>query len=208
MLAAHLALIWAVPGTPAREVALAQRQALVIHVLAALTPQPSLAMPAAAPPSRPRAPAPHALQAAHAAPSTSLTATLPITPSAQPADEPPAPSPQPASVDTLPASTQALLPAAPAAVAAELTVVCHDRVAPAYPPEARRRGEIGLVVVRVELDERGRVAATQIERSSGHATLDQAALQAVQVWRCTPPTHDGRATRGVAVQPFNFTLGP
>ena len=37
--------------------------------------------------------------------------------------------------------------------------------------------------------------------------LDDAALRAVQAWRCTPPTRHGLPARGVAMQPFNFSLG-
>lgn len=91
-------------------------------------------------------------------------------------------------------------------MAAELAVVCAERAAPSYPAEARQRGETGLVVVRVEIDERGWVASARIERSSGHVALDQAALHAVQAWRCTPPTRHGLPARGVALQPFNFSI--
>ncbi len=95
----------------------------------------------------------------------------------------------------------------PVAMAAELAVVCAERAPPSYPVESRQRGETGLVVVRVEIDERGWVAAARVERSSGHAALDDAALRAVQAWRCTPPTRHGLPARGVAMQPFNFSLG-
>lgn len=93
------------------------------------------------------------------------------------------------------------------AMAAELAVVCNERVAPTYPAGARQRGETGLVVVRVELDERGDVTSAQVERSSGHVALDEAAVKAVLSWRCAPPSRDGLAVRAVAMQPFNFSLG-
>jgi protein TonB len=105
------------------------------------------------------------------------------------------------------AATSLVAPPMPVAMAAELAVVCAERAPPSYPVESRQRGETGLVVVRVEIDERGWVAAARVERSSGHAALDDAALRAVQAWRCTPPTRHGLPARGVAMQPFNFSLG-
>jgi len=108
-----------------------------------------------------------------------------------------------------PAPALALAPMAPVPVTmtAELAVVCSDRVAPAYPAAARQRGETGLVVVRVELDERGGVTSAQVERSSGHVALDEAAVTAVLSWRCTPPSRQGMPVKAVAMQPFNFSLG-
>jgi protein TonB len=47
----------------------------------------------------------------------------------------------------------------------------------AYPPEARLNGWEGEVVVRVEVDAGGRVSAVSVARSSGHAALDEQALE-------------------------------
>jgi len=116
---------------------------------------------------------------------------------------PPAPAPVPAPIIEAPPLP---LPAGPVALSSELSVACPERSAPAYPPASRRLGEEGAVVLRVELDESGRVAAARVATSSGHARLDEAALAAVRGWRCVPPTHHGRPARVVAVQPFNFVL--
>ena len=85
-------------------------------------------------------------------------------------------------------------------------MACPERTPPAYPPLARRLGETGKVVLRVELDESGRVSAAQVLTGSGSARLDAAALAAVRTWRCQPARRDGQAVRAVATQPFNFTL--
>lgn len=77
---------------------------------------------------------------------------------------------------------------------------------PLYPPLSRRLGETGKAVLRVELDETGRVSAAQIMTSSGFIRLDEAALAAVRSWRCEPARRDGQAVRAVAMQPFKFTL--
>jgi protein TonB len=61
-------------------------------------------------------------------------------------------------------------------------------------------------VLRVELSEEGRVARAQVEKSSGHVRLDDAALAAVKTWKCYPPQREGRPVRAIALQPFNFVL--
>ena len=47
-----------------------------------------------------------------------------------------------------------------------------------YPRDAVQRGLEGRVVLLLNLDDRGRVQAVALASSSGHALLDQAALQA------------------------------
>lgn len=58
---------------------------------------------------------------------------------------------------------------------------------PDYPLAARRRGTEGRVVLRVRVDEDGRVADLQVGRSSGSAMLDGAASKAVAAWRFRAP---------------------
>lgn len=48
-----------------------------------------------------------------------------------------------------------------------------------YPLIARRRGDEGRVAVAFELDSSGRLLTSKIERSSGSAVLDEAAIRAV-----------------------------
>jgi len=97
-------------------------------------------------------------------------------------------------------------PVGPVTLVEELSVTCPERSAPAYPAQSRRLGEQGRVMLRVELDERGQVAAARVEHSSGALRLDDAALAAVRGWRCHPARRDGQAVRAVALQPFNFVL--
>ncbi len=115
----------------------------------------------------------------------------------------PPPPPKPASVIEAPPLP---LPAGPVTMSSELSVACPERAAPLYPVLARRLGETGIVVLRVELSETGHVAAAKVQSSSGYARLDEAALAAVRAWRCTPPTRNGQPVRAVALQPFNFVL--
>jgi len=97
-------------------------------------------------------------------------------------------------------------PAGPVMLGGDLSVACPERTPPRYPPHSRRMHEEGTVVLRVELDEQGNVAAAHVSNGSGSARLDNAALAAIKNWRCTPPLRDGQPVRAVALQPFKFVL--
>ena len=49
-----------------------------------------------------------------------------------------------------------------------------------YPPEAIQRGMEGEVILLLQLAEDGRLVSVSVARSSGHALLDQAALEAAR----------------------------
>lgn len=117
---------------------------------------------------------------------------------------PPPPSQAPPAM--APAARPMPLPAGPVTLGAELSVACPERGSPAYPMSSRRMGETGTVVLQVELDEHGHVVAARVGTSSGHGRLDDAALNAVRTWRCTPATRNGQPVRAVAQQAFNFVL--
>jgi protein TonB len=129
----------------------------------------------------------------------------------QPADREVLVAPPPAiTMEAAPAPVAPTAPPAPRTplFLDELALACPDRAPPKYPRAARRARAEGRVVLRVELDESGRVANAGVATSSGSATLDDAALAAVRTWRCTPPRRGGVAVRATALQPFNFVLGP
>ena len=132
-------------------------------------------------------------------PPRQLVAEAPVT---SPAD-PVAPSPRPAPVLTAPAETG---PSGPVSLGGELAVSCPERTAPNYPMLSRRMGETGITVLRVELDEQGRVSSARVATGSGFARLDEAALAAVKTWHCTPAQRNGQAVRAIALQPFKFVL--
>lgn len=66
---------------------------------------------------------------------------------------------------------------------------------PVYPLEARQRNWQGTVVLRVSVSEDGHVLQVNLQRSSGHETLDESALAAVKDWRFVP------AKRGETPEP-------
>jgi len=77
---------------------------------------------------------------------------------------------------------------------------------PDYPPVARSRGWEGTAWIRATVEVDGSVSQAALERSSGFAVLDRAALDAVGSWRYVPRTVDGVAVRGAIVQPVEFHL--
>jgi TonB family protein len=58
--------------------------------------------------------------------------------------------------------------------------------APEYPETARRRGYEGIVFLTADIDKNGSPVKVEIEKSSGHAILDEAALKAVKTWKFLP----------------------
>jgi protein TonB len=125
----------------------------------------------------------------------------------------PPPEPEPdlePEIDMTPEPEIATRPAqmqtGPVTLTSELAVSCPELNAPAYPPISRRMGEEGQLVLRVELDEDGRVDSAEVINSSGYARLDEAAMTAVKSWKCKPPLRDGQPARAIALQPFNFVL--
>lgn len=78
--------------------------------------------------------------------------------------------------------------------------------APDYPARALRSGQEGLVKLLVSVSAAGAPEEIEIEVSSGHAVLDQAALEAVRRWRFEPAHRDGQAVAGDIVVPIRFRL--
>lgn len=77
---------------------------------------------------------------------------------------------------------------------------------PRYPPQSRRLREQGLVVLRVVIDERGEASSIEIETSSGHARLDDAARDAVLHAAFRPYVEDGAPRRALVLIPIEFAL--
>lgn len=68
----------------------------------------------------------------------------------------------------------------------------HSRE-PEYPPQSRRLGEQGSLVLQALIDVDGRVLETKLVQSSGFDRLDQAALDGIKTnYRFAPGTVDGR----------------
>lgn len=87
-----------------------------------------------------------------------------------------------------PSAVEKVAPTSEAPPAEESTVrptpLAHNRP-PAYPVLARRLGYEGRVIVRVRVSPEGAAEEVALGESSGYASLDRAALEAVRGWRFT-----------------------
>jgi TonB family protein len=82
----------------------------------------------------------------------------------------------------------------------------HVNPAPSYPPIARERGWEGTVRLEVLVEQDGHPSAVGIERSSGHAALDDSAVQAVRQWKFSPARSGAMRFSSKIIIPVQFTL--
>jgi len=177
---------------------------MLLQLIAATSPPAAPTAPRSAPRLKPLPAAaaavvarlPQRLPELAPAPASSHT----VTPHSAPS---PAASLALAMVDTAPAATATAPSAAMAAAAPAQQQQQQPRTlpasalrylappAPVYPAVSRRLGESGRVLVRLEIDDQGRVRQAMLASSSGSSNLDEAALAAVRRARFRPHTDNG-----------------
>jgi protein TonB len=81
-----------------------------------------------------------------------------------------------------------------------------QNTAPPYPRKARRLGYEGIVMLKVLIDENGRVDDLTVLKSSGHTVLDRAASSAVRKWLFEPGTEGGIKKKMWVKIPVRFDL--
>lgn len=203
VLALHLALLWLVsrPGVmlvaPHREppvVMLATMEAPPAPVELP-KPQPVKTVPLVSHPvPRPLVtPAPRPLTDAPTA-----IHEAPVPPAAPAAAAPVAAAPP------APAPVQTPAPARPPVITSGVEYISAPQ--PVYPAAALRRGEEGEVLLRVLINAEGAVDEIALQRSSGNASLDRAAREAVQRARFKPYLEQGKAQPAYVVVPIKFQL--
>lgn len=213
--ALHVVLLWALLQVQAvREQAL-QIVPILVDLLAPPLPTTAPTPPAPPrppeplrqavvprqPPPKPR-PLPPAPLLASATPAPAETFSVPP---AQPAPAAPAPPADPPPVAAAP--MPAVLAAPPPKVLPDAAVQYLQPPQVEYPRLSQRRGETGLVLVRAYVGTGGGVPlSVEVERSSGHTRLDQAALAAVHKARFKPYAEAGRPVQGWALIPIRFEL--
>lgn len=77
---------------------------------------------------------------------------------------------------------------------------------PNYPLEALQAGIEGRVLIRVYIEENGRVATASIHSTSGSTSLDNAALSAVRDWRFEPAQRGGEPAAHEVIIPVRFSI--
>ena len=75
-----------------------------------------------------------------------------------------------------------------------------------YPPLLRDAGVGGTAVVWFFIDENGRVLDTQVAQSSGHASLDQAALDVAEIMEFTPALNRDQRVKVWVQFPITFQV--
>ncbi len=123
-----------------------------------------------------------------------------------PAAAPSGPRSGPAETASIPDATGDARLQAPAPPVKEAVPLYRENPPPAYPRVARRRGSEGTVLLEVLVTEEGRVGVLRVAESSGHTSLDKAALRAVEAWRFRPGRRGDRAVAMRVLVPVRFRL--
>jgi periplasmic protein TonB len=95
----------------------------------------------------------------------------------------PTPVEIPPEIFTVPTTDTAITETAPSEPTPTKSFSIKHQVNPTYPSASRRAGETGTVLLSVVVTPDGIPSDVAIERSSGFAALDQAAVEAVRKWR-------------------------
>jgi protein TonB len=79
-----------------------------------------------------------------------------------------------------------------------------SKTLPAYPEDARKQGIEAVVVVKLIIDEAGRLEEMRIAK--GHPLFDEVVLAAIRTWTFEPATLDGRPVRMAKLVKIPFRL--
>ncbi|HET8693645.1 MAG TPA: energy transducer TonB [Aquabacterium sp.] len=79
---------------------------------------------------------------------------------------------------------------------------------PIYPRLARRLRQQGRVLLEVYILPTGLVGELKVKQSSGHAPLDDSAIEAVRTWHFVPATRGGHPIPYWYTLPIDFSLDP
>lgn len=104
------------------------------------------------------------------------------------------------------ASARPIRPASASARQAGAIAESRARNPPVYPVEAVKEGVSGRVVLVFDVAADGRVAGAKVERSSGDARLDAAALSAARKWKFQPEIEDGKPVPSQVRVPVDFEM--
>jgi protein TonB len=115
------------------------------------------------------------------------------------------PQPQPAALPEHQASLEPPVP--PPVLFTPARAIAATHTIPDYPPVSRRLGEQGTLHLRLAITADGAVSDAQIESSSGHTRLDEAAMQWVKAhWRYEPALEGTKRVPATAKAVVTFKL--
>lgn len=110
----------------------------------------------------------------------------------------------PSSASSKPADEAAAAAAQPVNLGATLITKAKEKIAPAYPAQARSARVAGNVIVFITVDEKGEVA--EVQRTNGPELLRRAAEEAARRWKFHPTIINGQPVRVSGYISFNFAL--
>jgi len=105
-----------------------------------------------------------------------------------------------------PASIITKLPPPPSTEASFFKPNYRENPKPVYPPEARRKGYQGEVILKVEILPSGHTGKIELKKSSGHESLDRSALTAVKQWKFIPATEGEQRVASWVNIPIRFQI--
>ena len=208
VLAAHVVAVWALLQIREVRDAVAEAAPMFVNLIAPPTPPEPVRIEPPPPPPKPQ-PIVKQLPKPVVIAAKPSPAPAPFVTPVPPPEPPPTPveTPAPPPVMVAPPAPPAPPAPAPAPKMIPASAVQYlEPIALEYPRLSKRNGETGRVLIRVYIDEAGLAKNLQVNRSSGHPRLDEAALAAVQKARFKPYTENGVAVAGWAFIPLDFEL--
>jgi protein TonB len=179
--------------------------------VAALPPPPALSPPEPLPEPKPEPPTPRPKpkpvpQPEPASPPLETTESSAPAPDGAIVAALPEPAPAPRSENTASAATAGRGDGEESAIVARFDAGYLRNPKPPYPPQSRRLGEEGKVVLRALVSQDGEALEVQLHASSGSGRLDESALKTVRQWKFIPARRAGVAVESWALVPILFKL--
>lgn len=97
-------------------------------------------------------------------------------------------------------------PAPPAVIPPNVRAAYANNPQPVYPSASKRLNEQGISRLRVLVGPEGRVQQIELDKSSGFARLDAAAMSAVRDWKFAPARQGESAVPAWVLVPINWKL--
>ena len=125
------------------------------------------------------------------------------------------PQPAPHAITAIAVEKPAVAPSVPPRAAEATSAIAptpargiaRTHTTPPYPPLAVRLGEQGTVRLHISLDSSGAIRGIDVLKTSGSASLDDAAVAWVlQHWRYEPATRDGKPVASSVLADVRFDL--
>src|SRR5579871_4233736 len=117
---------------------------------------------------------------------------------------------QPVPQNTIQQKVAPVAPAAPvqqAVAPTRASGISSTHTTPPYPPDAKRNGQEGTVVLHILISAQGEVTSATVSKSSGVPELDQAAVDwVVKHWKYKPASENGTAVASASDAQVVFNL--